>query len=160
MGYVPLGGDGFTAPFAAYTVDRFQVGGAAGGGTARLTVTMDPKFCALIQYATWSINQATGAAAEFKLRITALQQSIPLLIDQGSVTNITATISGSEQVARTWEPTPVILPGSGGVAPFLEATWSNIDVNEYFLSLQVFLFNIRVRELTPMGPLLWARGST
>ncbi len=157
---MPLGGDGYTAPFAAYTIDRMQVSGAAGGGTAKLTVTMDPKFCSLIQYASWSINQATPAAAQFKLRITASQNATPILVDQGSVTNITATISGSEPVARTWEPTPVVLPGSGGVAPFLEATWSNIDVNEYFLSMQVFLFNIRVRELTPMGPILWARGST
>jgi len=160
VGYVPLGGDGYTAPFAAYTVDLMEDVGDGSGGTATLTVTMDPRFCALVQYATWDIAQATPAAAEFRVRLGALQQKVPIQTDQGTQANISATVSSSREVTRVWEPVPVVLPGGEGPAPFLEGKWANVDTDVYRLSIQIFLFNIRVREVTPMGPILWARGST
>jgi len=52
----------------------------------------------------------------------------------------------------------VILPGSENTA--LTVFAANVDGDEYFLDAFIFLFDIRARELTPMGPLLWARGST
>ncbi len=160
VNYVPLGGDGFTSPFAAYTVNNMNDTGDATGGSAVLKVTMDPRFCALIQYVTWNIGQATPAAAEFRLRIVSSLNAVPLLVSQGTAANISLNVSSGNEVGETWTPTPIILPGSGGVAPFLEARFANVDTDVYKLFMNIFLFNIRVRELTPMGPLLWARGST
>jgi len=54
---------------------------------------------------------------------------------------------------------PIILPG-GPEVPTIRARALNVNGDFVFLEAQIFLFNIRVRELTPMGPLVFARGST
>jgi hypothetical protein len=50
------------------------------------------------------------------------------------------------------------MPG-GPSDPNVRFEMVNVLADVYSMHLLVYLFNIRVRELTPMGPLLWARGS-
>lgn len=155
--YVPLGGDGFVSPFAAYAVRGVGVTGAAGGGSATLTINMDDRFCSLVQYVSWSADQVASADAEYRTRIASLDGNTPILIDVGDVTAIDADIS-SATISKTWEPTPTILAG-GAARAFIEHKFLNVADDTYLLNAMIFLFNIRAREVTPMGPLLWARGS-
>jgi len=156
--YIPLGGDGKMSPIAAYSVVGVGVTGAAGGGSALMTVTMDDRYSSLIQYVSWSNDQVARADADFRTRIATPIRLTPILSDSGLQTSISSSIA-SATVSRTWAPPPVIL-GGGSSPGFLEHAMLNVADDEYLLNAMVFLFDIRVRELTPMGPLLWARGST
>jgi len=156
--YVPLGGDGFTAPRFAYSIVDMQVTGDATAGHAGLTVTMDSRFCSLVSYVTIENQQATSADAEVRAFIAA--SGVPGQVFQALIVATSATIA-ARTIGVTWNPTPFILPGSVPPnRPRIVSRMLNVDTDEYFLNAFVFCFDIRVRETTPMGPLLWARGST
>lgn len=158
--YVPLGGDGYTAPQAAYAINNFEVIGDASAGHARLTVEMDPRFCSLVAWVSFSIRQATSADAEYRLTVgsTSGATQIPTQADSGLVVAISSTITTAE-INKMISIVPMMMPGAGQSGR-VEANFLNVDTDTYRMSLLIYLFNIRVRELTPMGPLLWARGST
>ncbi len=161
MQYVPLGGDGITAPFAAYSVQQLQVTGDASGGSAACIVLTDVRYCHLLQYVHFNIQQGTAADADFRIVLGGLRQAG--LGFQGTQTSTSATINANT-VGINWEPTPVIMPGgnvpAGQSAIGLSAKALNVDGDVYLCDAYFYLFDIRVRELTPMGELLWARGST
>lgn len=156
VNYVPLGGDGFTAPHAAYAVSGFGQNGTATGGVAKIVLTMDPRFVSLVSYVTYSIEQAASADAEVALLLSASDGHVPQQKHQALITAVADAFT--PQVAVTWAPSPVLLPG-GAKSPNIVCSAVNVDANTYFLSTFIYLFNIRVREETPMGPLLWSRGS-
>lgn len=149
---VPLGGDGFSAPLASYTVRDHNVTGDASGTFAQLRVTMDLLYTSLVAFASGSIAQGTELNADFKFGIF------------GPVTS-EVTVLGTQQVidplidprncATLWSPPPRLYPGGGEVTT-LSMRWLNVLADEYFLNTTIYLFDIRARELTPMGPLLWA----
>jgi hypothetical protein len=153
-----MGGDGFVAPFAAYVVKDFQQTGAVGGGSMTFRVTMDEKFCSLISFFAVSIQQGTPAAAQQRVVISADQPLVPTFEENFNGV-ATATAISIVSNAKTFNPPPQILPG-GSATPFLRWQSLNVDADVYSLNAQIMLFNIRARELAPMGPLLWARGST
>lgn len=158
--YLPLGGDGFSAPFAAYNVINAQVSGDASAGRASITCNMDSRYCALVAYASVAIEQGTSADADVKVFLAG--ESFAEQTFQAPVESISATIA-SRTVTKTWNPTPFVLPGArlqDATQPRLDFRALNVDGDEFFLSALIYLFNVRVRELTPMGPLLWARGAT
>ena len=160
--YIPLGGDGYTAPFAAYAVNAFTLTGDATGGRVELKVTMDARYCSLVQYLNMTNLQAATADAEFRFVLGAALAAgaVPQQTLSGDITAINGNISGGvATLNQTWSPAPFILPG-GDVLPFVMGQMLNVDTDVYTIRTYVFLFNIRVREVTPMGPLLWARGST
>ncbi len=156
MGRIPLGGNGFTAPIAAYQITGHAVTGDASSGAATLAVTMDNRYTSLISYVTFSVAQATAADADFRATISS-GTVWPTMSDSGLITAIAALVSG-QTVTRTWEPPPAILPG-GATTPTLQIQMLNVDTNVVSMSALIYVFDIRSRELTPMGPLLWARGS-
>ncbi len=157
--YVPLGGDGFTAPQAAYVVRALQVTGDAGGGAATLTIHMDPRFTSLVAYVTAQNDQASSADADLRLVITpSTGIQIAALTLQQPVVATSATVN-STTIGLTWNPTPLLMPGAANTGRII-MKMLNVLADEYRLSAHIYLFNIRVRELTPMGPLLWARGAT
>ena len=153
---IPLGGDGFTAPIAAYSVVNFTLTGDAGGGVLRARVDMDARFCSLISYVTFDVQQATPAAEEFRQFISAAR-AVPLMVDVGSVANL-GTFTTFE-INHMWQPPPLILPGADHGA-YHQLSIVNTDTDVLRVNLYIYIFDIRVRELTPMGPLLWARGAT
>ncbi len=155
---VPLGGDGYTAPSAAYAIRGHAVTGDAGGGTATLTINCDDRFCSLVAWVSAGVNQGTSADAEFRRIITSAQGlGIPQLAENGLATAVVAAFG--VEVQSLWNPPPVILPGGPDVGR-LSYAFTNVLNDVYTLQAYIYLFNIRVRETTPMGPLLWARGST
>lgn len=157
MNYVPLGGDGINAPHAAYTVVGHKISGDVSGGDARLSVVMDPRFVSLVSWFHWSIDQGTAADADVSLILSASQGKVPLQSSAGPVVKTSATIQSST-IQKTWSPNPILLPGGDGPAPTLSGRALNVDGDDYFMSCFIYVFNIRVRELSPMGGLLWARG--
>lgn len=157
MAIVPLGGDGFVAPKFAYAIADLNVVGDASGGNADITVIMDPRYTSLVAFMTASDIQVASADADVRMFVTGV--GVPTQVDQVPVTAISATVAG-RTVSRTWTPTPFVLPG--GTLPISRLTLRMLNVlnDSYFLDAWVYCFDIRVREVTPMGPLLWARGAT
>lgn len=160
MTFVPLGGDGFTAPAAAYAVTDMELAGDASGGAMSIFVTMDDRFCSLVSFVTVNIAQASSADADLRIAVASGSgtSQIPLAIHQNLQT-ATALVVNTKNVGFTWNPPPVMLPGAGQAGRIIFQA-KNVDANDFFLSSLIYLFDIRVRELTPMGPLLWARGAT
>lgn len=156
--YIPLGGNGYSAPHAAYSVVGMTVTGDAGGGSAGLDVTMDDRYCSLITYITFNIAQGTSADADFRLTMSSIAGRIPLVAEAGLQLAVVSDVS-SQEVSHTWNPTPVILPGGGQVCR-ANGRWVNTLADVYSFHLMAYLFAIDVREKTAMGPLLWARGAT
>lgn len=140
---------------AAYSIKAFNVSGAVGGGAASIQITMDNRFCSLISYA--AIQIAQGTAADAGLRWLINGDTIASIVDTPTANSVPSGVTSFE-VGNLFQPPPVILPGSENTA--LTVFAANVDGDEYFLDAFIFLFDIRARELTPMGPLLWARGST
>ncbi len=156
--YIPLGGDGFTAPFAAYSITDYFAAGTATGGKVTLTANMDPRFCSLVSYVTFRMIQATPANEVVRVTVAGGQQPL-----QSNTETVVAT--GAEfahSINSCWSPVPIVLPGGNfaSEAPRLLGAAPNTDGDFYDLFALIYLFNIRVRETTPMGPLLWARGAT
>ncbi len=157
--YVPLGGDGYTAPFAAYSIVDMEVAGDASAGHVRMAVEMDPRFASLVAFFVHEIQQGTPATADVRLSVAGPQ--VPSQTMQDNVDDISSTVADSN-ISLQFAPTPYILPGGhkAGSVPRIFSRSLNVDGDTYRLSALIYLFNIRVREVTPMGPLLWARGST
>lgn len=158
--YVPLGGDGYTAPQAAYAVLNHAVVGDATGGAATVLIEMDPRFCSLVSFVSFAVLQATSADIDYRLTvgISTGGTQIPAHQESGVVVAISSTVSNAE-INKTSAVAPMMLPGAGQ-AGRISLSFLNVDTDTYRVSALIYLFNIRVRETTPMGPLLWARGAT
>lgn len=153
--YIPLGGDGYSAPHAAYAVKGFSLAHDASGGNAHIGVTMDNRFCSLVSYCTGAIKQITSADAGMSFELLG-----PTIATVALVGPVAAVISlvDTQEVRKTWEVPPLVLPGGSEVGT-LSLQVENVLNDSSLIDVLIYLFNIRVRELTPMGPILWARGS-
>lgn len=154
--YLPLGGDGFQAPFAAYQVRGLGAVSDAGGGFTQIRCVMDERYCSLVSTVMIRNIQTTPANADVRLRLSALRMAG---VDLSELKVAQDIALGTSTITRTWEPPPIVLPGSGSTDTFVELRMENILADQLFLDALIYLFDIRVRELTPMGPLLFARGS-
>jgi len=155
--YVPLGGDGWSAPFAMYVVDNAEVDMDVSGGGAFLTITMDDRYTALISYATLVVHQQTsGVDKNVKIQVLG-GADVGQFYMQGLGQSIGALFA--PEVAFTWSPPAVLLPGGASRSPSLRFVTAN-DVTGDILgaSCMIYLFNNDVRQKMPIGPLLAARG--
>ncbi len=153
--YIPLGGDGFTAPIAAYSVQGFEMDGDASGGVLTQSIRTDERYCALVAYVSGSINQATPANADSRQTIASTRQ-VPIMVNSNVIVALAAAFTAEVNVM--WAPPPVILPGTTDTG-LISNIWENVLNDTYRMHCLVYIFDIRVRELTPMGGLLFARGS-
>ncbi len=157
VNYIPLGGDGFSAPNGAYAVNNFSLTGDATGGLLTFNVTMDNRYCSLVSYATGLIGQVTPTDAEFRTILRSLTgNAVPEIVHAGIREALVAAFV--VEVNELWSVPPVILPGGPDVGQ-LSWNWVNADGDSFSLDALIYVFNIRVREMTPMGPLLWAKGA-
>ncbi len=155
--YIPLGGDGYSAPIAAYSVAGFQTAGDASAGLLQQAIVCDARYCSLVSWVTGSIQQATPADADFRFNLSSLSnRSVPLMTHAGATVAIAAAFT--VEINELWVPSPVVLPGGTDIGT-IALNRVNVDGDVYNAHAMIYLFDIRVRELTPMGPLLWARGS-
>ncbi len=156
--YIPLGGDGYVAPMAQYNILGFALSGDASAGNALLQVKMDPRYTSLVPFMQAS-RQGTDLDAFVRMEVTAPGlTAVPVTFGE-TVVSSGADISPNE-IRATWQLPPQLLPGQRDT-PACVMVMDNIGVGETFrLSLMVYLFQLNVRQISPMGPLLWARGST
>ncbi len=157
LDYIPLGGDGLTAPRGAYSIVGHAVTGSVSGGAMSVRVSMDPRYCALVAWVTAQNTQVSSADADLRIVLGDADGRVPAIVQQGPVVATSATVN-AVTVARTFVPNPIVLPG-GGVVPFINVAMLNVDADVLKMDAMIYIFDIRVRELTPMGPLLWARGA-
>lgn len=153
---IPLGGDGFTAPIAAYVIQDFALTGDAGGNNVSHHVAMDERFCSLVAYMSIRNVQATELDADVLMQVGGPRN--PILTRQELVVATDSNIS-TTTIATTWNPTPYMLPG-GGALSNCNTRVLNVLGDVVSLDVLIYLFNISVREKTAMGPLLWSRGAT
>lgn len=149
-----MGGNGYAAPFAAYAINGWTITGDASGGLATFTCTMDNRFVSLVSYISFQGIQVTPADVGLRTVIRgnpgAPTLSRALLLDSLPTTAAVASLND------VYVPAPVLLPGSQ-VGTFTVET-DNVDLDVYFVSALVYLFNIDVRQKAPLGPLFWSRG--
>jgi len=157
--YVPLGGDGYSAPFAAWSVVNHTATGDATGGAIVCEVILDNRFVSLVSFVTVDNTQATPANADLRISVDSVTgaRQIPQMRFQNLVVATSATLS-TNTIGRTWNPPPQLLPG-GSQSGRIRGEMVNVDTDVMRLGCFIYEFRIDVREKTPMGPLLWARGS-
>ncbi len=153
--YVALGGNGYSAPFAAYSVSDAAVTGDAGGGNQRVVITMDVRYVALVAFVSFNMSQVTAADADYRLFITA-DPATATIAENAVATKINATVS-SITIGKTIVPPAVLLPA--GKSSSVELRVLNVDTDVMRLSTLIYLFRHDVRQVAPIGPLLWARGA-
>ncbi len=143
--YIPLGGDGRSAPLGCYFVN-IEVDGDASGGNADLTIRGDVRYTNLVAYMNLKV-QADAAAGDFMMRITDPNPPRPQIV--GTIPQV-ATGVATDNATFLWFPPPIYFQGGGSMSAVLP----NVGVNEtYKLEIEVLVFDIDVRRLSPL-PLL------
>ncbi len=143
--YVPLGGNGFTAPLSYYSV-LSQLTGDASGGASTITIQLDSRFEAIV---TLAQSFQTGGAA-------AVQHEAQLLQRQPTSAKHRARASGTGQFEGnvssvslfSWSPPLVIDPES------IILKCDNVDGDIHNALVWVFNYNKRASEKTPLNGLL------
>lgn len=151
--WVPLGGDGLTAPLAAYSLRAIRLDGAT-SGPASIACTLDPRFCSMVSYATAAVGGTLST--DMWIKITVESDSHAVMVKTQEVP-LTDSDLGSHQCQLLFQPPPVVLPG-GGDGAILRAQFEDQTNAEYYLDAYILLFDIRVRELTPYPFLVAGRG--
>jgi len=148
---VPLGGDGFAAPHSAVVLRNVNLAHDASGGSAIMETILDDRYVSLVSYMAMFIDQATELAEVVRAEIVGATSPI-LRENIALVPN--ATLSDT---AGVWYPPPWVLPGTSNRC-ILRYTAVNVDGDTSFQNALIYQFDIRVRELTNVGFLNWARG--
>jgi len=141
--WVPLGGDGITAPLGYYDVNARLVGDA-GGGVAQIAMSFDPRYTNLLSFLNLQVFADT-AATEFAVDLIRnssfaginLAGTLPF-VTEGLVTTNSAWI---------WYPPQQFYAGEGRV----RYTTDNVDATEtYAFTAQVYAYNRDVRRYMNM----------
>ncbi len=148
MEYVPLGGDGRSAPMGCYFC-RAEIAGDASGGNASIIINYDTRYTNLTAYLNLMI--AVDAAAGDFLLGTFTGQGASAAQPQivGTIPQV-ATAVNTNNGTFLWYPPPVFYQQEGQAF----AVVPNVGVGEtYKLAIEVLVFDPDVRRLTPL-PLL------
>ncbi len=145
IAYVPLGGDGYAAPFAMYQLNSVGVVNDATSGTAQLFINMDPQFQAVIQNMVFDI---ASAAADKEL-VCSISDRTGLYTDFAQVIALLPSITGISNARASWCPVPLFDVGQ------INGIVANVDTETLSISGQILLFNRRATEIVPL-PLLLA----
>lgn len=138
--WVPLGGDGVTAPLGYYDVQSRLVGDA-GGGSASIQVIFDTRYTNLMSFANIGV-QADTAATEFSLDFQKSSAALTSIQINGTMP-FTLEASFTQNSSYMWYPPPVFFAGDGQV---LFRTVNEDATETYSLTLQVFAYNRDVRN--------------
>lgn len=130
-----------------------NVVGDAGGGLASINITLDRRFTSMVQYVTGQIDEVVSAI-DFSWFISS--PFMASIVDKGVDVQLADAITPN--CGHTWNPVPILVPG--GAAGLLSLNWPNVLGDFYFCDALIYLFDIDVRQKSPIAPLLWARGSS
>jgi len=143
--FVPLAGDGLSAPFAMYNSVQTVIGDGS-GGIASLICTLDTRYCSMVQYVAWTIAQATSANINYGVSISAASNGSSTRIGKGGIAVSIQQLS--QEVEGYWSPPATILGPSDGSNPAIGLNFTNVDTDTYVMSTQILLWDINVRNLT------------
>ncbi len=139
--YRPLGGNGFTSPQAVYYLYNHAVAGDAMGGSAILTILMDPQFQCVVDQLAFQV-QSQAAAATYRMQIE-------LPGDDYIMYNSGTSVLESGIGRSTWIPQPLFNIDTAALV------MANVDATEtYQFSAVIYCFNKRAQELMPLNILL------
>lgn len=140
----PLGGDGWIAPKAAFSVNQ-TLAMDASGGTATMTCRFDERFQNICVYVQ-TLTSALLAAVETEFSLVQ-RPTPPGLRARGFGTGLFMDTLGDDSLF-TWSP-PVLLNQDR-----VEAVLVNTTGGTTALFAFIYMFNIRVYEETPLNVLL------
>lgn len=140
--YVPLGGDGWTAPHSVFEVSMASEG-AAGGGDNVATVNFDPRWQSVVTYMRATNDSASGTIEMFMELLQDHSQP------QLSAFANTVPILGFKTVnLMTWCPPPI--PGMRRA----RCTVPNVDGDDLLFQFYLYNFNINVLQKVPLNLIL------
>jgi len=157
MNYVALGGDGFSAPFAAIVIRAMSLTHDASAGNATISVVLDNRYCSLVSYATANIEQATIDDEQVVQMSIASAGGTANMIEMVAFRAAPTTMT-SPNYGGLWTPPAWILPGSSQVCTLSFAA-DNVDTDVSFLAALIYQFDLNVRQTAPIGLLNFARGA-
>ncbi len=142
--FIPLGGNGYTAPQSAFLVDM-QVLGDASGGNISTRIDRDPRFEHLISLMQVESNNTAAVGYLFNLTrsvigtVGTLHQVGTTILD--GITDITLS-------SALWTPPPMI-------EPFLWQMFTeNVDTFTVKFKCLVYNFQIDASQKIPLSTLL------
>lgn len=149
--FVPLGGDGYTAPFAMWQIRDFIATGDSGAGNQVVSIGMDDRYCSLVGYAAMTYTDTAVQDIRWVLAGTQVPLQVRTIkLSPSSASLNTATMSD------LWLPPAAVSPGATPVT--LSITTLNNDTEVLTLHASIFLFNINARQKMPYQALVAARG--
>lgn len=156
VSYEGLGGDGLTAPHAAYHVSAFELTGDASSGITTQTIVMDDRYVSLLGFLTLRMTQVNDADEIVRFQCAGGAR-MPRVSATRTLTHFPGGAPlGTQEIADTWVPPPMMTPGQ--FANSCTVSCANKTNNIYLVDAVIYLFNIDVRQKYPLGPLFWARG--
>ena len=146
--FVPLAGNGLTAPQSAYAVS-IQLTGDASGGTATVTLRPDPQYATIVSYVGWS-TFATASQTGLQLSIVNGDETVTVL-EQPPHAGVGGT---NPQQALVWSP-PLMVLDPPQDDPRLVLVVPNEDGATFSATFRLYNFRKGVQNVTPL-PLLVA----
>ncbi len=145
---VPYGGDGAYAPLAEYLVDT-RVAHDASGGNATLTITMDRRYTNALTFCV-AIVSGAAAASEYLLQLARSATSNEAAISIVGTMPFVAASFATSSTQFLWYPPPMFYQTEGQLSMIVP----NVDGDTSILRAQIYCFNDRVRQTTPLPYLL------
>lgn len=141
--FLPLGGDGKTAPLGCYLLDA-QIDGDASAGNAGININLDPRYTNLVAFINFQADSTT-AGPEFILQLR--QTGTGSTVTGPRIVGTAPQVALSGIASFLWYPPPIYYPGAG----FISLTCLNVDATEtYSINAEIYCFDIDVRKLAPL----------
>lgn len=137
--YVPLAGDGYTAPHSMY-IANIDLAQDASGGVIAIRVTRDPRWEHLVGVMAFTNTNTTAAKSQFDITNDA---SGPFFIVAGTP----VTLPGGTQ-SGVWVPPPIINPQSFNIRA------ANVDTFTLTYAALIYNFRIDASKRIPLSVLL------
>lgn len=147
--YVPLAGNGYTAPQSAYAV-AVQLSGDATGGSANITVRPDPQYASILSYASFSAFATAAAVGQLYQIINGAETAASMI--QGAF-DVVGGLNPNQ--ASTWTP-PLLVLDPPAEDPQLVFVMPNEDGVTFSLNLRLYNFRKGVQNVTPLPNLVAA----
>jgi len=140
--WLPLGGDGFTAPHSAYLLGRVALANDAGGGLAVTTITLDPRYESIVSQVMFQ-KDSVAAATLFMLEVATANADY---IDR--IRSSADNAVGDAINSAAWSPAPFLK------AATLTLTTPNTDTETNYLDALIYNFNKEASQVSPLNVLL------
>lgn len=148
---VPLGGNGFRAPFACQRI-RLQSTGDASAGTNFLIARMDPQYSQVVSWI--SLSQTNSTPIQMQAGVWP-KGSFDFFVKADNMDGYAGS-SAAFSREMTWAPMPIILETDDAhpTNPAISCEMANTNSQTFQLTAEIFLFDKRARESGHAGDML------